>query len=172
MGQDIVDNSSLTLKQRIDLIKEFLLRSNIELINVSEADYGFIKFDITLSGNAFSLMILPKNIVNSGWNDKPYIKRIQVMSFLDKNIPFNTKDNSSMFLGIGFVNNEPVAAVWNPFSYVYHKTNRSCYVDAESLSLCFHEGFIKTVDSKQVVLLCDKEHFGDLIYFYREENRR
>ena len=171
MNQDIVSNSSLSLKQRIDLIKECLLRSDVELVNLSMADNNFVRFDIVCGKEKLSLHILPKNIVNSGWNDKPYIKRIQVMSFLDKRIPLNTKDNSSMFLGVAFVNNEPIFAVWNPFSYVFHKTNRSCYVEVESLALSSHQGFIKTIDSKQIVLLCDKEHFGDLIKYYNEENR-
>lgn len=171
MNQDIVDNSSLSLKQRIDLIKECLLRSDIELKDVSEGENGFFKFDIICENESFSLHILPKNVVNSGWSEKPYIKRIQVMSFLGKEIPLNTRENSSMFLGIAFVNNEPVISVWNPFSYVFHKTNRSCYVEVESLVLGSHEGFIKTIDSKQIVLVCDKYHFGDLIKFYHEDNR-
>ena len=171
MPQDVVDNSNLSLKQRVDLIKEFLLRSNVELFSAEETENGFVKFDIKNGKDVFSLHILPKNIVNSGWAEKPYIKRIQVMSFLGKNIPLNTKENSSLFLGIAFVNNEPIFAVWNPFAYVYHKTNRSCYVNVDSLALCSREGFIKTVDSKQVVLLCDKNHFGDLISYYHEENR-
>lgn len=169
--QVLINNSDLTLKQRIDLIKDFLLRSNIQLNNVEEVEYGFIKFNINLNGKNMSLHILPKNIVNSGWSDKPYIKRIQVMSFLGKNIPMNTRESVSMFLGIAFANEQPIFAVWNPFSYVYHKTNRSCYVNINSISLCFEEGFIKSIDSKQVVLLTDKSHFGDLINYYCEENR-
>lgn len=171
MQKDIIDNSKLALKQRIDLIKECLLRSNIELFNILETENGFFRFDVKCSGTYFSLHILPKNIVNSGWAEKPYIKRIQVMSFFGKNIPMNTNENSSIFLGVAFVNSQPIFAVWNPFSYVYHKTNRSCYVNVNSLALCFREGFIKTVDSKQTVLLCDKHHLGELITYYREENK-
>lgn len=171
MNRDIVDNSSLSLKQRIDLIKECLLRSDIGLKNFSEGENGFYRFDIAFGNESYSLRILSKNIVNSGWSEKPYIKRIQVPSFLGKEIPLNTMQNSSMFLGIAFVNNEPIIAVWNPFSYVFHKTNRSCYVNVKSLVLGFHESFIKTIDSKQIVLVCDKGHFGDLVKYYHEDNR-
>ena len=114
--------------------------------------------------------IYPKNIVNSGWSEKPYIKRIQVPSFLGKTIPLNNKEQCSLFLGIAFVNNKPIFAVWNPFTYVFHKTNRSCYVNVESLDICYHNGLYKTIDSKKEIILCDKDNFGQLLEIYFEEN--
>jgi len=167
---DIIDNGALDIKQRLDLIKDFLLNSNIAVLSVSKKDEYFYAFDIEVNGAKKIINIYPKNIVNSGWSEKPYIKRIQVPSFLGKTIPLNNKEQCSLFLGIAFVNNKPIFAVWNPFTYVFHKTNRSCYVNVESLDICYHNGLYKTIDSKKEIILCDKDNFGQLLEIYFEEN--
>lgn len=167
---DIIDNSSLDMKQRIDLIKEFFMNANIQVSSVSKEDEYFYTFKVRIDSIDKLFYIYPKNIVNSGWSEKPFIKRIQVPSFFGKNIPINNKSQCSMFLGIAFVNNQPIFAVWNPFSYVFHKTNRSCYVNVESLDICYHNCFHKTIDSKKEIWLCDKNNMGKLLEMYAEEN--
>lgn len=168
---DIVRNGDLTYKQRIDLIKRSLLINGIDLIDEKALDNSFYQFNIAIAGKPLSLNILPKNIVNSGWSDKPLIKRIQVQSFTMNEIDFNTSNTCSMFVGFAYANESPVFVVWNPFMFVYHKTVRSCYVDVELIARCRHEGFIKTVSSKQKVLLSDTENFGKMVLKYLEDNR-
>ena len=81
MPQDVVDNSNLSLKQRVDLIKEFLLRSNVELFSAEETENGFVKFDIKNGKDVFSLHILPKNIVNSGWAESHISREFKLCHF-------------------------------------------------------------------------------------------
>ena len=168
---DIVRNGDLTYKQRIDLIKRSLLINGIDLVGEKPLDNSFYRFDTIISGRRISLNILPKNIVNSGWSDKPLIKRIQVQSFKMEEIDINKSDLCSMFVGFAYANESPIFVVWNPFMFVYHKTVRSCYVDVELIARCQHEGFVKTTSSKQKVLLSDVEHFGEMILKYVEDNR-
>ncbi len=168
---DIVRNGDLTYKQRIDLIKRALLINGIGLISERTLENSFYQFNVIVTDKALSLNILPKNIVNSGWSDKPLIKRIQVQSFTMNEIKLNTSDTCSMFVGIAYANEAPIFVAWNPFMFVYHKTVRSCYVDVELIARCRHEGFIKTTSSKQKVLLSDTEHFGEMILKYLEDNR-
>ncbi len=167
---DIVRNGDLTLKQRIDLIKRCLMIGNVHLRNERQLDNSFYCFDIKINQKDFKLYLLLKNIVNSGWNDKPFIKRIQVKAFTMSDIEKNTTDGCSIFIGIAYANEIPIFVAWNPFMFLYHNTVRSCYIDVELLARCQHEGLIKTVSSKQKVILADPNHFCDLINLYLEEN--
>lgn len=158
-----VENASLDIKQRIDLIKQVLLINEIQLNSISDEDEYFHKFEIIYNNRPFILNLYLKNVVNSGWSDKPFIKRIQVPSFLGKTIPANSKNSISLFLGIAFVCDEPVFVVWNPFSFVYHKTNRSCYVTVQTLAETYQAGLLKTIDSKKEIVGCDKNNFKRLL---------
>ena len=159
----LVENSALNIKQRIDLVKQALILSDIELLDCSNKGEYFHEFLINYHCRRFSLNLFIKNIANSGWADKPYIKRIQVPSLLGKTIPKKGNDSISLFLGIAFVSGDPIFVAWNPFSYVYHKTNRSCYVLVQSLANAFQCGLFKTVDCKKEVVLCTQSNFGRLI---------
>ena len=167
---DIIENGQLSQKQRIDLVKSFLMESDIELISETEMPNSFHGFSVRIIGKELKLSILTKNIVNSGWVEKPYIKRIQVTSFIGKQIEKNVDGSCSLFLGIAFANSKPIFIVWNPFLFVFHKTNRSCYVNVESIARCYHLGFLKTNDAKKEVYLCDSKHFCDLIKKFVEDN--
>ena len=165
-----ISNGSLSLKQRIDILKNFFVSSNLEIFEINNFSDEFLTFVTTLEGKKVSLNFLLKNVVNSGWANKPEIKRIQVKAISQENIPINTSNSCSLFAGIAFVNNEAVLAVWNPFMYVFHKTNRSCYVRVESLAIASRDGFLKTEDCKQEVLICDSKHFDSLLNVYLERN--
>lgn len=167
---DIIENGQLTQKQRIDLVKSFLLESDVELLSEKDKPNSFHGFSVKILGKQLELNILTKNVVNSGWVEKPYIKRIQVTSFIGKQIEKNTDGSCSLFLGIAFANSKPIFIVWNPFLFVFHKTNRSCYVNVESIARCFHLGFLKTNDARKDVYLCDSKHFSELIERFIDDN--
>lgn len=170
MDQFRINNADLSLKQRIDLFKTFLLESSIDLIQLDNFNDDFTSFTINLDGKKFKLNLLLKNVVNSGWADKPLIKRIQVKAMTQDQIPINTELSCSMFCGFSFVNDEPILSVWNPFMYVFHKTNRSCYVNCNTLALCARDGYIKSVDSNQEVLNCNKNNLKKLILEFINRN--
>lgn len=168
---DIVRNGDLDIKQRIDLIKRCFLIGDIDLLSEEQQNNSFYLFKIGINGKIIDLHVLIKNVVNSGWSDKPLIKRIQVKSFKIEELQTNTEETCSMFLGIAYANEIPIFIVWNPFMFVYHNTVRSCYIDVELIVRCHYEGLIKTTSSKQKVMLCDPNHFKDMILTYLEDNK-
>lgn len=167
---DIVRNGDLTLKQRIDLVKRCLMIAGIDLLNERQLENSFYCFDVLMNGRQMKICLLLKNIVNSGWSDKPMIKRIQVKSFNLNDIEKNTTNTCSIFVGIAYSNEIPVFVAWNPFMYLYHNTVRSCYIDVELLARCQHEGLLKTTSSRQKVILSDPNHFSELITLFLEQN--
>ena len=64
---DIIENGQLSQKQRIDLVKSFLMESEIELISETEMPNSFHGFSVRIMGKELKLSILTKNVVNSGW---------------------------------------------------------------------------------------------------------
>ena len=167
---DIVRNGDLSYKQRVDLIKRCFMICGIDLVDEKPLDNGFYHFDILLDGKQISLYVLSKNIVNSGWSDKPFIKRIQVKPYKLNEVEKNTLDTSSLFIGIAYANEIPICVAWNPFMFLYHNTNRSCYINVELIARCQHEGMIKTKSSGQDVILCEPAHFKELIVTFLNSN--
>ena len=167
---DIIRNGDFSRKQRIDLIKRCLLISGVNLIDEKQLDNSFHRFNVCLDGKEFSLDLLLKNISNSGWSDKPLIKRIQVRALPVDEIEKNTVRGCSIFIGVAYANESPILVAWNPFMFLYHNTNRSCYIDVKLLASCQHEGFLKATSSNQKVILADTSHFLELIEEYRRQN--
>ena len=165
-----VENSALSFKSRQDLLKMVFIKSGISVLDGEFFDGTFMRYKLKLDNRLISLNILIKNIVNSGWIEKPYIKRIQIKSLLNVEVPKNTNESCTMLVGVALVNSKPILVVWNPFMYTYHNTNRSCYVNVESLAKCWRDGFLKTIDAKQNILLSDEENFGVLIKRYIDDN--
>lgn len=165
-----IENGNLSLKQRIDILKNFFVSSDLNIFEINNFSDDFITFVTEINAKKITLHFLLKNIVNSGWSDKPDIKRIQVKALTAESVPVNNHSTCSLFAGFAFVNGEPIMAVWNPFMYVFHKTNRSCYINVHSLALCARDGFLKTLDSNQEVLLCNKENLLNLLKTYVERN--
>lgn len=167
---DIVRNGDLVIKQRIDLIKRCLMIGGVDLLGEQQLDNSFYCFDVLINEKKFRLCLLLKNIVNSGWSDKPMIKRIQVKSFKMNDVEKNTANSCSVFIGIAYANEIPIFVAWNPFMFLYHNTVRSCYIDVELIARCQHEGLIRTTSSRQKVLLSDPNHFSEMISLYLEQN--
>ncbi|WP_373435119.1 hypothetical protein, partial [Metamycoplasma equirhinis] len=63
-----------------------------------------------------------------------------------------------------------VLACWNPFYFVGHSTNRSCYVLQNSLETARSNGFYDGVDCKIPVLVCSTKMFEQLLNVYLERN--
>lgn len=166
---DIVRNGDLGYKQRIDLIKKCLIICNIDLISETQID-SFYHFEILLHGKKIKICAVLKNVVNSGWSDKPFIKRIQVKRFNSSELLKNTSEGCSLFIGLAYTNEAPIFVCWNPFMFLFHTTNRSCYIDVSLLARCQHEGFISTMSSNQKVILSDTNHFDKMIEKYIEFN--
>lgn len=170
MNDAVVENSKLSLKQRYDLLKRAFLKSNINLIEEKDILSPFKTFVIKYNDKTIKLNVVLKNVTNSGWSEKYYIKRIQVSSIKDEDLPSNSLNTLSMFLGIANLNGLPIFICWNPFLFKFHKTNRSCYINVNHIVQCLDKPFISVIDSKMEVLLCSENGFAELIDHFIEKN--
>lgn len=164
-----ISNGEFSLKQRIDVLKSFCVASNIEIIQIKENKTSpFVEFDILLNKQTLKLFLYLKNIVNSGWSDKPHIKRIQIRAF--DIIPENREGNLCALVGICNGTNGPIVAFWNPFLYTFHKKNRSGYLLTEQLEEADKSGYLETEYADKKILVCSSTSFITLLNRYIEKN--
>ena len=164
-----ISNGEFSIKQRIDVIKSFCVASNIEVTQIKEdKTISFVEFDILFKEQAYKLFLYPKNIVDSGWSNKPHIKRIQIKAF--NTIPENKEGNLCALVGICNGDNGPVLAFWNPFLYTFHKKNRSGYLLLEQLEEADESGFLETEYADKKILICSSTSFDKLLDRYIEKN--
>ena len=102
-----------------------------------------------------------KNISNSGWSDKPEIKRIQIPKL--PVIGRQHKRDFYMLIGLCTYEDTDIMAVWNPQNYLTHNTVCSCYVFFSSLNKAFDNGFFFGKNKGKEVLTCTSKGFNDLI---------
>ena len=164
-----ITNGEFSLKQRIDIIKSFCDASNIEITKIKEnKTISFVEFDILINSQSFKLFLYLKNIVNSGWSNKPHIKRIQIKAF--DLIPENKEGKICALVGICNGMNGPVVAFWNPFLFTFHKKNRSGYLLTEQLEEADNRGFVETDYADKKILICSSSSFYKLLTKYLEKN--
>ena len=164
-----ITNGEFSLKQRIDVIKSFCIASNIEILQVKEDKaISFVEFDVLINNQEFRLYLYLKNIVNSGWSNKPHIKRIQIKAFNE--IPENKEGNLCALVGICNGTSGPVVAFWNPFLYTFHKKNRSGYLLTEHLEEADEYGYLETEYADKKILVCSSTSFSKLLEKYIEKN--
>lgn len=172
----------------MDEIKREDTLSKFELLNlfqnfVSKSKFLIIEFkDLKDSLNNFYSLIIEKenyftelifNIRNIGdayLPNKPQIKRRQVGKLDFDKLPLNEKKKISLLVGIKLINNEPVLVCWNPFFFVGHQTNRSCYVLESTMNKGLQLGFYTSEDCKTKVYVCNENNFDKLLSYYIEEN--
>lgn len=164
-----IANGEFSSKQRIDIIKQFCASSNIDIIQIKEdKTISFVEFDVLINAQVFKLFLYLKNIVNSGWSNKPYIKRIQIKAF--DTIPENKNGKICALVGICNGTNGPIVAFWNPFLYTFHKKNRSGYLLVEQLEEADNNGFLETEYADKKILICSSTSFYKLLTKYVEKN--
>jgi hypothetical protein len=114
------------------------------------------------------ILLYLKNITNAGWANKPMSKRIQVGN--DKRIDYSMLRNQSsekINLIIGYYDyNNPIFAAWKSEEYTKHKTNRSCYIDAEDIMNGYKDKYIKTVRRGQELYVFTPENLVNYIKEY------
>jgi hypothetical protein len=152
---NIKNDNSIVQSQEIIFNKEILLNKFRNMFTYSE-EYSFLKWKYTTSApyhciieynnKKIDVMLYLKNITNAGWEHKPDVKRVQVSNPKYLNLNFNRVDDmEKISLIIGYYNFEkPIFVSWDAYEFRRHKTNRSCYVDIESLVAGYSEGYYKT----------------------------
>lgn len=125
-------------------------------------------YEIEKNDKKYYLNVKLKNITECGWKDRKFIRRIQTPPTRDF---FKTEANKAYLLGgITMYNNSPVFVCWNSNNYIYHKTNRSCYVYVDSFKKAYDNGFYYGQDCEQEVYCCNKNGFETLLHEYINDN--
>ena len=155
----------LNKKQINDLFYGFLMLSEFGI----EKKYNDKEPCIVIINDGvrrFELHYILKNISDGGWTDSyENIKRIQVGNVRD-NLVSTNKIRTHMLCGFIKYKDKHILVVWNSYRYTTHNTNRSCYVNLESIIKCYDRGYIFSNDFEQEIWLCDEKHFGLLIRDY------
>lgn len=130
-----------------------------------EKDNTFV-YKITYKNKDFNLKIFSKNICNSGWSDKPEIKRIQIPALTTDYK--TTKSECFLLAGLCHYIDKDLLVVWgSPGRYRNYSSIRSAYVDVYSLNSGYEKGFCKVnINRIEFIYICDKEHFKDLVDNY------
>lgn len=166
----IVENGNFSKTQMIDIIKKYLLLSDIQLLDVLNKSNNFVQFDVFINDKIISLNMFLKNISNGGWKEKVDKKRIQVPAKNIRDLEMNTDIFCNMLVGFCIVNNKPLIAVRNPFRYMFHKTNRSCYTNVFDIATSYTKGFYSAKEAQKTVYYSDATHLKTLIEKYIEGN--
>lgn len=91
------------------------------------------RVNVKVDGKHIRLNFILRALGTGGWKDKPWIYRIQVGAFKEAALPRSGKGELSLLLGVFYLDGSLALAAWNPFMYVFHKTNRSCYLKEEDI---------------------------------------
>lgn len=158
------NNIFLNKTELYDCFKSFLSKSSFNILNENISP-DIYNLRINDTARKFEIHFILKNISGSGWSDKDEIKRIQVGN-VKKNIVYTNKVRTHFLGGIINYNEKNILIVWNSYRYLNHETNRSCYVNLESIKTAFEKGYYYTNDFEQEIWLCDEYHFNLLIRDY------
>lgn len=157
-----------TKKELFYYFDNILLASNFFIESKTDSN-GFVKYDIlSFENTSYTLYVKLRNLTECGRSNKKYLRRIQTTSTAE--YP-KISTNSFVILGsIYLYKNEPILINRNYLNYIYHKTNRSCYVNLNSIRTASDLGYYHGHDCDQDIYLCDKKSFETLIKEYLKIN--
>lgn len=132
------------------------MASSVSLVEgpSNSVDSQFVNCVVIIGEKQIKLHFIIKNIVNSGWSWRPDVKRIQISSLAKCCLKANTASEITFLIGVYFINEKTVFAVWNPACFTFHSTNRSCYVMKDSLLRASNGEFLYKEDYGQMVFVC------------------
>ena len=154
-------------------LEKVLVSSNILIRSVKNCESelkNFYLISVEINNQLIELYINIRNIGSAYLPNKPYILRRQVGKLSFDNLPPNNKKSLSMLIGVTHIDNEIILACWNPFYFIGHSTNRSCYVLENSLDKAKNIGLYVGEDCKTPVLICSSSHFIEMLNVYIERN--
>jgi len=160
----------LSSKELVLEVENIFVQSGFIINSFCDLKNGFLRFELNKNGVEYIINTNVRNVGSAYLPNKPYIMRRQVGKMNLDDIPVNSGKTVSMLLAIATVNDERVLVCWNPFYYVGHSTNRSCYVLQNSLEAAQSHGFYDGIDCKTPVLVCSNKKFERLLSVYLERN--
>ena len=150
-----------------------LSSSGCRLLAHESGEHGInhdrVAFEIDGEEREIDLFYILRSLGNGGWSDKPWIFRIQV-SKIDPNwLPITSKSSISVLLGVAFLHEEPFIIGWNPFNYISHATNRSCYAEKSDILKLLDNPVVKVKSGNNITcILARATHFKKFVCLYQE----
>lgn len=163
-------HGDFSLDERIEFIKKCFINSNIFVLDIKKKKNNFIEFHVNLNSNYTIINMMLKNLTGGGWKEKPMIKRIQISGQHMQCLEKNTQSTLNLLVGFSYANEKTILSVWNPFLYQFHKTNRSCYINAKDIAQTYVDGYKYAIEANKIVDLCDENHLTLLIQNFMKRN--
>lgn len=154
-------------------LEKILISSNVLIRSIENCDKELKNFYLLKSvhnNKDISIYINVRNIGSAYLPNKPYIFRRQVGKLSFDDLPLNSENCISILAGITLFKGKLILVCWNPFYFVGHSTNRSCYVLEKSIERAMNFGLYVGEDCKTPVFICDENHFIEMIDIYMERN--
>lgn len=161
---------NLSSSELVLIFQRVLVESGFLIISYESKINSFGTMKLKYNSKEFVINFNIRNIGSAYLPNKPNIMRRQVGKLESEDIPINSQIQVSMLLGLKVLDNTYILTCWNPFYFVGHKTNRSCYVLKESLQEAKENGFYDGVDCNTPVLACSTKEFSQLLSAYIERN--
>ncbi len=151
-------------KGKLEALEEIMDRSGVAH-GPFLTDGAIHRVDLEIDGKPLRLNFVLRTLGTGGWKDKPWIYRIQIGALEEGQLPRSGNGELSLLLGLFFLDGTLALAAWNPFMYVFHKTNRSCYLKEDDIRSLAEEpsGVIEGKVSYPAPILFRGDSFGKFI---------
>ena len=175
---NIYKNNEKTLSDDKLFSKKELLNKFEEFINNEEykiekiINYKSAPYELLISNpesELFYLVIYLKNITGAGWKNKPSIRRVQVNNILNKRPDSyidTTKNKTFIILGYYNFDDNPIMVAWDAYRYIDPKTNRSAYIQIDTLLRGYKAGYLETVNANQKIWVFTNPFFDKFLQDY------
>lgn len=158
----------LSKNELIDAFINVLKFNGFELISI-ENNYKFENLITIKDGITNSFYCNFANIRNVYLPKYPYLLRRQVTALDHEKLIKSTDYSFSFLVGVVEVDSKICFSIWNPWGFINHKKNRSCYVVKDDLNKMSSLHFLKSKFSHTIYYLFDKEGFLPFLDQYKED---
>ena len=165
-------NSEYKPYSKGELLSEFekhSLRNGFSKVEWTDKKESPYKCNVISKEKTFTLFMYLKNISGAGWENKPWIKRVQVPNIRHHNPEYYVSTNAKQTMVIiGYYNydDNPLFVAWDAYDYVMHSTVRSCYVEVDDLLRGYEEEYFSGECSKQRIWVFKPEYLRRFLNEY------
>ena len=164
-------------KELFKKFEEFISQSGFTVekwVKSNAVPYEVIIADKNENQISYRIILYLKNISDAGWVYKPWMKRVQVdnVRSVSPEYYINTERNQALLI-LGYYNydDNPIMVAWNPYRYVMHFTQRSCYVTIDEMLEGYKKGYHKCFVSNQKVWIFTANNFRIFLNDYIDSNK-
>lgn len=161
-------NDKKMSENKIDAFTSALLCSGYEIKKLTQEG---LFYEILVKKNAeIKIKFIIKNIVKSGWSDKPLIRRIQIPKITEKSFLISNFKQTTMLVGFIRVIDKNIFVLWSIYKNNSHKTNKSCYINLQTIFRTYLEGYVSCMESDQMIWAADENNLSKALYNYLSYN--